>query len=93
MRSLILILLTFGSIAFAADEPNKKHFLNTDVFQLEMAADPQISPDGSRIAYARHSNDIMTDQTRSNIWVVGTDGRGHRPLLSGTWANSHSMVS
>ena len=84
MRSLILILLTFGTVAFAADEPNKNHFLNTDVFQLEMAADPQISPDGSRIAYARRSNDIMTDRTRSNIWIVDAQGGQHRPLMSGT---------
>ncbi len=84
MRSLILILLTFGSMAIAADEPNKNHFLNTDVFQLEMAADPQISPDGSRIAYARRSNDIMTDRTRSNIWIVDAQGGQHRPLMSGT---------
>lgn len=84
MRSLFLALLTLGSMAFAADEPNKNHFLNTDVFQLEMAADPQISPDGSRIAYARRSNDIMTDRTRSNIWIVDAQGGQHRPLMSGT---------
>ena len=63
-----------------ADEP----FLNTDVFELEVAANPQISPDGSRIAYARRSMDIMTDRAVSNIWIIDSDGRNHRPLLSGT---------
>jgi dipeptidyl aminopeptidase/acylaminoacyl peptidase len=84
MNRLFLILLAIGGGAIANDEPNKNHFLNTDVFQLEIAGDPQISPDGSQVAYARRSNDIMTDRTRSNIWIVGTNGRGHRPLLSGT---------
>lgn len=84
MPKLFLSLLIFSSVAMAADEPNKNHFLNTDVFELEIAGDPQISPDGSQVAYARRSNDIMTDRTRSNIWIVGTNGRGHRPLLSGT---------
>ena len=54
-----------------ATEATADHFKNTDVFELEIAADPQISPDGSQIAYARRSNDIMTDRTRSNIWIVG----------------------
>ena len=58
-------------------------FLNTDVFELEVAADPQISPDGSQVAYARRSMDIMTDQPVSNIWIIDTDGGNHRPLLSG----------
>ena len=58
-------------------------FLNTDVFELDVAADPQISPDGSRIAYARRSMDIMTDRAVSNIWIIDADGRNHRPLLSG----------
>ena len=42
-----------------------------------------IVPDGSRVAYSRLSNDIMTDRPVSNIWIVDTDGRHHRPLLSG----------
>ena len=58
-------------------------FLNTDVFELEVADDPQISPDGSRVAYVRRSMDIMTDRPVSNIWIVDTDGNNHRPLLSG----------
>jgi dipeptidyl aminopeptidase/acylaminoacyl peptidase len=59
-------------------------FLNTDVFELEIAANPQIAPDGSRIAYARRAMDIMTDRAVSNIWIIDADGRNHRPLLTGT---------
>lgn len=55
-----------------------------DIFELEVAADPQISPDGSQVAYVRRSMDIMTDSARSNIWLVSADGRRHRPLLSGS---------
>lgn len=58
-------------------------FENVDVFDLEIAADPQISPDGSRVAYVRRSMDIMTDKARANVWIVDADGGGHRPLLSG----------
>ena len=84
MRRLLTSALVLSSFAVFADEPNPKHFLNTDVFELEVAADPQISPDGSRIVYVRRSNDIMTDRARSNLWIVDTDGGQHRPVVSGT---------
>jgi len=83
MYRLSAVLLCIFGVAFAADDVDNSTFLNTDIFELEVATDPQISPDGSQIAYVRRSMDIMTDRPRSNIWVVGSNGRGHRPLLSG----------
>ena len=55
-----------------------------DVFQLEYAADPQITFVGDRIAYVRTSMDIMTDRKRSELWVVNLDGTGHRRLAAGS---------
>ena len=75
---LPLLLLPFSAIALGQDL-----FSARDVFELEYATDPQIAPDGERIAYVRRSNDIMTDRTRSNIWLLRADGSDHRPLLSG----------
>jgi len=63
--------------------PSTAHFLNTDVFELEVVTDPQISPNGNQIVYVRQSNDIMIDRARSNIWIVDSDGENHRALLSG----------
>jgi len=53
-----------------------------DIFELEVAADVQISPDGSRIAYVRRSMDVMKDSTRGSIWLIDSTGENHRPLLS-----------
>jgi len=80
MRYLYLMIafIAVGPAAVASDE-----FRNIDVFELEIASDPQISPDGTHVAYVRQSMDIMTDRPRSNIWIVDADGGGHRPLLSG----------
>lgn len=71
---------SFSSVASSQDLP---HFSAEDVFELEYANDPRISPDGERIVYERRSNDIMTDRTRSNLWIVDADGSNHRPLVSG----------
>lgn len=54
-----------------------------DVFQLEYAADPQISPDGSRVVFTRNFMDIMKDRERSNLWIIDSEGTNLRPLTSG----------
>ena len=84
MRKITAALLLTASFSLIAEETDNSKFLNTDIFELEIAADPRISPDGSKVAYVRQSMDIMTDRPKSNIWIVGSNGRGHRPLQSGT---------
>ncbi|MDX1502459.1 MAG: S9 family peptidase [Thermoanaerobaculia bacterium] len=54
-----------------------------DVFELEWASDPRISPDGRRVAYVRNGMDKMADRRRAEIWVVDWDGSNHRPLVTG----------
>ncbi len=54
-----------------------------DVFNIEYAVDPQISPDGRRIVYARRFADIFSDRWVSNLWVVNFDGTDNRPLTTG----------
>jgi dipeptidyl aminopeptidase/acylaminoacyl peptidase len=77
----LALLLSVSAPAFSND---LKVFSAADVFELEYAGDPRISPDGSRIVYERRGHDIMTDGTRTNLWVIDVDGEGHRPLVSGT---------
>ncbi|GHF30825.1 acyl-peptide hydrolase [Kordiimonas sediminis] len=71
-----------STVGLQADDPAK--FNAIDVFELEYASSPQVSPDGKQILYSRRSNDIMTDSTRSNLWIINRDGTDHRPVLSGT---------
>ncbi|NDW21726.1 alpha/beta hydrolase family protein [Alteromonas hispanica] len=68
---------------------NAHHFASEDIFNLEYVSEVQVSPNGEEVAYVRRSNDIMSDSTRSNIWVATVDGRSHRPLLSA----SHNFYS
>jgi acylaminoacyl-peptidase len=64
------------------------HFRPLDVFGLEWAASPQISPDGSRIVYVRSANDILRDRARMDLWILNADGGEHRPLTSSGRAGS-----
>lgn len=71
-----------GSSASAADPvPNGLSY--EDVFNLELATSPRITPDGQSVVYERRSMDIMTDRMRTNIWSVSLSGGEHRPVLSG----------
>jgi dipeptidyl aminopeptidase/acylaminoacyl peptidase len=54
-----------------------------DIFKIEFASDPQISPDGETIIYVRNFSDIMTDRQYSNLWSIKADGSKHRPLTNG----------
>ena len=55
-------------------------FSAADVFALEYASDPQISPDAKRIVYVRRSANALTDGTDSRLWEVSTAGTDHRKL-------------
>lgn len=54
-----------------------------DEFNIQTAADPQVSPDGKKIVYLRNFADPMTDRRYSNLWIINTDGSGHRALTTG----------
>jgi acylaminoacyl-peptidase len=55
-----------------------------DVFALEWAERPQLSPDGSRIAYQRTFFDAMKDVRRSNLWLLDVASGTQRPLTTGS---------
>lgn len=58
-------------------------FTGADLFGLTVAADPQISPDGTKIAYVRLTNDIMQDKAVSSIWLVDAVSGAETPLVTG----------
>ncbi|MCP4898530.1 MAG: S9 family peptidase [bacterium] len=86
MKKLVLTALVLSIAIVSAvqsAELDDQHFKLLDVFQLEYAADPQISPDGEHIVYVRSFMDIMKDSRRSNLWIINSDGTNHRPLTAG----------
>jgi dipeptidyl aminopeptidase/acylaminoacyl peptidase len=82
LLSMLVMLPSVTSANTSTSESKSSFFQPEDIFQLEVATDPQVSPNGEKVVYVRRSNDIMTDSTRSNIWIADTNGGKHRPLLS-----------
>ncbi len=50
------------------------------VYELSAALEPQVSPDGSRIAYALGRSHTAGAPPLAQLWVCGIDGAGTRPL-------------
>jgi len=69
--------------------PPEKFFRLIDMFDLEIASDPQVSPDGAKVVFVRNFSDIMKDKKRSNLWMVDFEGQDLRPLTTGN-ANDFS---
>ncbi|HXE61553.1 MAG TPA: S9 family peptidase [Gemmatimonadaceae bacterium] len=86
MRTLMSVVCggcVMVSAVHAQDTSSNHRFTLRDIFELQWAADPQISPDGREIVYARSRYDIMKDVERSTLWMVNADGGDQRPLTSG----------
>lgn len=71
------------SVAIASIESfANEHFTSEDIFSLEYASDPQISPDGTKVLYVRNSNDIMTDNKNRNLWLIDVKTQQQLPIFS-----------
>ena len=71
---LVTFVLALMMSPLANSKENLAEFEPMDVFELEWATDPRVSPNGKTIVYVRKSNDIMKDRERSNLWQVSLDG-------------------
>ncbi|WP_375383078.1 prolyl oligopeptidase family serine peptidase [uncultured Sphingomonas sp.] len=87
IRSPLLFALLAATSAAAQVAPTapeavgpSRVFTARDVFALAQAGDPQISPDGRRVAYTRATGDIMIDGERREIWLVDLASGRQTPL-------------
>lgn len=64
-----------------------------DLFRLKRVADPQIAPDGKRIAYV--VTEVLKDENRTNsdVWLAATDGGEPRKLTSSPKHDRHPRWS
>jgi dipeptidyl aminopeptidase/acylaminoacyl peptidase len=77
----LLALALVPATAVAASRP----ITETDLFRLTWVADPQVSPDGKRVAFVRVTVNEKKDGYDTAIWTVDTEGgRPPRPLTTGT---------
>jgi len=77
---LALALLAALPALAPAQTPAETHPLTVhDMLAMDRISDTQVSPDGKWIAFTVRETDLAANRGRTDIWLVGADGKGlHR---------------
>lgn len=59
-------------------------FAPLDVFALQWADNPVLSPDGDKLIYQRRFFDAMKDVRRSNLWLLDSGSGAAQPVTTGS---------
>ena len=81
-----ILLLSLLSVSVFSQTSNI--FEPIDVFDLEYVSNTEISPIGNKVLYQRNFNDIMNDESFSNIWIINFDGTDNRPITTGNFKDN-----
>ena len=93
MRITLFCLTLATLISSAAALAEHPPFSAEDVFRLNYASDPQVSPAGDFVVYVHNFMDIMEDRRRSNLWRVDSNGDNARPLTTGAVNDQSPRIS
>ncbi len=80
------LAIFFGLLLAAAAA--KQPLTPDTLWDWRTATEPQISPEGRSVVYVAGWSDRMNDAMHSNLWIVGADGKGLRPLTQGPYRDS-----
>lgn len=88
--AVLLLLVAFEAGAAVAprspsrgQSPAGTHpFSVDDMLVMDRISDSRVSPDGQVIAFTLRTTDLEANRGRTDIWLVGTDGRNLRRLTS-----------
>jgi dipeptidyl aminopeptidase/acylaminoacyl peptidase len=84
LASILTIVLFAASVLPGASAgAQKRTITEMDLFKFVWIADPQISPDGSRVAFVRVWVNQKADRYDSALWIAPTSGGAARQLTAG----------
>jgi dipeptidyl aminopeptidase/acylaminoacyl peptidase len=85
VSTLVIVLEVIASLsatslsAQTVTPPAKRSITDKDIFDFVWVANPQLSPDGSRVAFTRVTVDEKRTGYETSIWTVSTSG-GEAPV-------------
>ena len=91
-RLVLLLVAAAGSFPLA-QQPAKRAITETDIFRFIWVADPQVSPDGKRVAFTRVNVNEKGDGYETSIWSVAADGGAAPARMTGETHDSQPRWS
>lgn len=83
LLTVIIALCIRGGVAPLPVALGQTHpFSVHDMLAMKRIGDAQVSPDGTRIVFVLRTTDLEADRGRSDLWLVGVDGKGLRRLTA-----------
>ncbi|MBI2537447.1 MAG: S9 family peptidase, partial [Gemmatimonadetes bacterium] len=93
----LLGVLLLNAAALSAQETASDTLLTVNHYlDWERVGDPQISPDGSQIVYARSRVNQIEDRWDSELWLMNADGSKPRFLVKGSsprWSSDGTRIA
>jgi dipeptidyl aminopeptidase/acylaminoacyl peptidase len=77
--ALLVCVLLAGAAARARAAPGAP-FTAEDLVILKRVSDPQVSPDGRRVAYVQRETDLEAGKGRTSLWLLDLSHPGSAPL-------------
>jgi dipeptidyl aminopeptidase/acylaminoacyl peptidase len=81
--ALLMVLVQMEGMPAALAGGERRPISEKDLFQFAWAADPQISPDGTRVAFVKVTVNEDKDSYETALWLVSTQGGEPQRLTNG----------
>ena len=84
MKRYIISLIIFLSIVPSLGQQEIGRLTVDRYLSWEDIENPQLSPDGQQIIYARRWVDAVNDNWETSLWIMNVDGKKNRFLVDGS---------
>ncbi len=88
---LLFCMFMFSAANLAAEEAHP--FTVHDLLAMDRISEPQVSPDGKLIVFTLRKTDLEANKGRTDLWLVGVDGKNLRQLTDHQAADSNPCWS
>ncbi len=89
---VLVLLLALAGLCPPASA-NSHAFTAEDLVRMARLSDPQVSADGSSVAYVLRTTDLEADKGRTDLWLVALDGSEPRRLTTDPEGDSNPRFS
>lgn len=86
---MLFLILTLGIPTLVTAAEAKRPMKIEDLFRFKRVADPQMSPDGTTVAYALTEVDLANNKSMSSIWLAPVAGGSPRQLTNSPKKDRH----